>query len=202
MANNNNLQIIESLVREVKTAIEGRGGSGSQDGKIISKLNQALSLLQGLDTWSGNIDTTLEGLGGDVDALEESVGTLENDVDTLEETVGGIQQSMYKGIPIVNPTVTSDAVTIQPNVWNVLTSAIADLTVTKGTDATDVVSEYMIKFVIDSNYDADDNQIAFSGWTNLTWAGGDVPTWAAGNTYEISIVDNIAVYTEIESAAS
>lgn len=183
MANNNNLQIIESLVREVKTAIEGRGGSGSQDGKIISKLNQALSLLQGLDTWSGNIDTTLESLGGDVD--------------TLEETVGGIQQNMYKGIPVVNPTVTSDAVTIQPNEWNVLTSAIADLTVTKGTDATGVVSEYMIKFTIDSAYDSSTDQITFGEW-GLTWAGGDAPTWTAGNTYEISIIDNVAVFTELE----
>ena len=190
---NSNIQVIESLVREIKTAIEGRGGGGSADAQILSKLNQTLSLLQGLDTWSGNIDTTLESLGGDVD--------------TLEETVGGIQQNMYKGIPIVNPTVTIDEVTnkpkvtIQPNEWNVLTSDVADLTITKGTDATGgVVSEYMIKFTIDSDYDADDNQIAFDDWS-LTWAGGDAPTWTAGNTYEISIIDNVAVFTELEPAS-
>ena len=35
----------------------------------------------------------------------------------------------------------------------------------------------------------------------VKWYGGEAPTWTADNTYEISIVDNIALWAEIEPAA-
>ena len=32
----------------------------------------------------------------------------------------------------------------------------------------------------------------------LQWYGGSEPEWVKGNTYEISIVDNIALWAEFE----
>lgn len=104
------------------------------------------------------------------------------------------QEGGYNRIPVQQQTTSA---TIQPNVWNVWSSPVTSLTITKGTDATGVVSEYMMKFTIDSTYDSSTDQITFSGW-NIIWNGGDVPTWTAGNTYEISIIDNVAVFIELE----
>ena len=98
---------------------------------------------------------------------------------------------MYKGVPVVSQTTDT---TIAPNVWNVW-GEIASLTITKGTDINGVVNNYMVRFTA-----LEGATITFNGFS-LSWFGGEAPTWTEGNTYEISIVDNIALWAEIEPAA-
>jgi hypothetical protein len=31
---------------------------------------------------------------------------------------------------------------------------------------------------------------------DITWYGGEVPTWQAGKTYEVSIIDGLALWAE------
>lgn len=57
------------------------------------------------------------------------------------------------------------------------------------------VNHYYIRFT----YPEDCPGVIFQNW-EITWYGGDIPTWTAGNTYEISIVDNIALFAEFEPA--
>ena len=103
----------------------------------------------------------------------------------LLSVLNSISTNMYKGVPVVTQTTSA---TISPNVWNVWSSAVGAITITKGSDISGVVNEYMIRFVASSS-----TAITFSGWS-LTWYGGSVPTWEDGKTYEINIVDNLAIW--------
>lgn len=42
-----------------------------------------------------------------------------------------------------------------------------------------------------------DISVVFEGF-DLVWYGGYAPTWDEGTTYEISIIDNMAIYTEFK----
>lgn len=96
--------------------------------------------------------------------------------------------------PIVNHQ-TASKVTIQPNAMNVWEEEItSSVTITKGGSNTDTVNHYMIRYTA-----GDGGQIIFdTSWGSLKWYGGDKPEWVIGYTYEISIVDNIALWVEIE----
>lgn len=86
---------------------------------------------------------------------------------------------------------TESEVTIQPNVMNVW-GEVTSLNITKGTDISGIVNNYMVRFKAGEGCD-----VNFLGFT-LQWFGGNEPTWTAGNTYEISIVDDIALWAEFE----
>ena len=81
--------------------------------------------------------------------------------------------------------------TIQPNVMNVW-GEVTDLTITKdtNTEAKGIVNNYMIRFTAGVG-----TVLIFNG-ENVKWYGGEAPIWTAGKTYEISIVDNIALWAE------
>lgn len=105
-----------------------------------------------------------------------------------------IATNMYKGIPVVSQ---SENATISPNTYNVWSNVSSDLVITKGNDVSGIVNEYAMRFTLDSTWVTDTNTITFSGW-QLEWNGGSVPTWTAGHTYEISIINNIALWVDIE----
>jgi hypothetical protein len=89
------------------------------------------------------------------------------------------------------PKVTHSAdATIDPNVYNDFGSITGARTITKGEDKPNVVNIYIIRF--DAGADC---AITFNGWS-LKWAGGNAPTFTEGKTYEITIIDNLAMYVE------
>lgn len=106
--------------------------------------------------------------------------------------LNGIATSMYKGVVTIEQS--SDA-TIAPNTYNVWGGVVTALTITKGTDVDGIVNSYMVRFTA-----GEGATITFNGF-ELNWYGGSVPEWVAGNTYEINIVDNIALWAEIEPQA-
>lgn len=59
-----------------------------------------------------------------------------------------------------------------------------------------ISNHYMLRFT----YPEDCPGVIFSDWP-LTWYGGSAPEWVVGNTYEISILDNIALFAELEPNA-
>lgn len=104
--------------------------------------------------------------------------------------LNGVAASMYKGVPIVSQT--GDA-TIAPNVLNVW-GEVTSLNITKGNDIDGITNLYIIRFVAGENL-----QVSFTGF-DLLWYGGSVPTWRASSTYEINIVDNLALWAEFTPA--
>lgn len=126
--------------------------------------------------------------------IGKTIGVLEDGkvVEYWWQPVDGKYKFVKKvdiGTPIVNQT--ESEVTIQPNVMNVW-GTITNLNIKKGTDTKGIVNNYMIRFTA-----GNETIVIFSG-EEVKWYGGEVPTWIAGNTYEISIVDNIALWAEFE----
>ena len=115
----------------------------------------------------------------------------------LEILLQSIITTMYKGVPIVSQS--GDA-TISPNTWNIWQSVATNLTITKGNDISGIVNEYIIRLTLGSSWVKGTNTITFNGFA-LEWNGGSAPTWTAGHIYEISIVDNIALWADITPAS-
>lgn len=172
-----------------------KGVSGSEEGSEIvvdSELsltstnpiqNQAVanalgnkadsSTVSGIDTRVGTLETTI------TSKAEQSA------VELLQTAVGS------KADKVTKQEVDGDQ-TISPNTMYVWGSVVA-LTITKGTDIAGIVNNYMIRFTAGEGC-----TVTFGGF-ELDWFGGEAPTWTAGNTYEISIVDNIALWAEFEA---
>ena len=104
-----------------------------------------------------------------------------------------------KADKVVVVTQTTSA-TIAPNTYNIWSSVSSDLTITKGNDISGIVNEYIIRLTLDSSWVKGTNTITFNGFA-LKWNGGSVPTWTAGHIYEISIIDNIALWADITPAS-
>ena len=83
---------------------------------------------------------------------------------------------------------TGDA-TIAPNTYNKW-GEVSTLTVTKGAEIPSVVNIYIVR--IDAGTGC---SVTFNGWS-LRWVGGNVPTLTEGKTYEITIIDNLAMFVE------
>lgn len=80
--------------------------------------------------------------------------------------------------------------TIEPNVYNDFGTIEGTRTITKGTDKPNVVNIYIIRF------DAgDDCAVKLEGWS-CKWIGGSEPALTEGKTYEITIIDNLAMFVE------
>lgn len=127
-------------------------------------------------------------LGGSVD-LTDIAKQGENQEATnsaILSALNSVATSMYKGVPIVSQT--GDA-TIAPNVLNVW-GEVTSLNITKGNDIEGITNLYLIRFVAGEAL-----QVSFTGF-DLLWYGGSVPTWNAGSTYEINIIDNLALWAE------
>ena len=78
--------------------------------------------------------------------------------------------------------------TILPNVYNVFGTVTGEITITKGKEKSNVVNNYIIRFIA-----GDERSIVFNGW-ELVWAGNNIPTFEVGKIYEIQIIDNLAIY--------
>lgn len=86
-------------------------------------------------------------------------------------------------------TYSADA-TIEPNVYNDFGTIDGTRTITKGTEKPYVVNIYIIRFTAGAGC-----AIELNGWS-CKWAGGNVPAYTEGKVYEISIIDDLAMYVE------
>lgn len=80
--------------------------------------------------------------------------------------------------------------TIEPNVYNDFGTIAGTRTITKETDKPNVVNIYIIRFDAGAGC-----TVTLNGWS-LKWVGGNAPTFTEGKTYEITIIDNLAMYVE------
>lgn len=89
------------------------------------------------------------------------------------------------------PKITYDTdATIEPNVYNDFGTIAGTRTITKGIDKPNVVNIYIIRFTAGTGC-----AIELYGWS-CKWAGGNEPAYTEGNIYEITIIDNLAMYVE------
>ncbi len=88
--------------------------------------------------------------------------------------------------------------TINPNEYNILNNLDYNVVINKGDEIDpSVVSMYIVKLTITTGL-MELPSIEFNGWENLKWYTGAAPKYVAGGTYEISIIDSVALWTEVQ----
>ena len=77
---------------------------------------------------------------------------------------------------------------MDPNTYYISSSPLSSLTITlnEPIDNT-IINEYLIEFTVNSGA-----TINFP--SNLKWANGEIPVFENGNTYQVSIVNNLAIF--------
>ena len=116
--------------------------------------------------------------------LREQKKTSEQIIDTIASNAG---------IPTIRIPSTTSAQELIPNVIYIFTERSGDLTLTLGTPVIGKANQYHL-FLTTENSET----IPTITWPNyLQWAGGNEPTIDAGKTYEVDILNNVAVFMEI-----
>lgn len=132
--------------------------------------------------------------GGAAITIDSALSSTSTNPVQNKVVTGAIEQLKTK---IVNQT--ASEVTIQPNVMNVWTVPVSNLKVIKGDNIEGIVNNYMIRFTVAVEGTPD---IRFDwGKEEIQWYGGNEIEFVNGNTYEISIVNNIALWAEFEPKA-
>lgn len=93
--------------------------------------------------------------------------------------------------PLVEQTATT--ATIHPNCLNKWTDAVQNLNITLAAGESNVANEYMLEFTVSGENFA----LTCSG---LRWVNGETPDWEDGYTYQVSIVNGLAVAAGWEAA--
>lgn len=91
-------------------------------------------------------------------------------------------------------TSTSSRMTLSPNIYYRNTStSLSTLTITLGSVAnSNIINEYFVEFTTSSS------GTTISLPSTIKWANGEVPTFEASTTYQISIVNNLGVVTKFK----
>ena len=80
---------------------------------------------------------------------------------------------------------------ISPNkYYKFANTAITSLTISLASEVSGIVNEYMFEFI------ASDTPTTLTLPENISWIGGTAPTIKVGKTYQVSIINNLAVYGE------
>lgn len=186
---NTNIDVIRNIVKEeVKTKQDNTDNNlTTTDKTIVGAVNEVQSKLS--ETTRG-----LEIVEGDTATLKTEVAELQEDLSGKQDASAAQEMFEELAAKTTTPIVVHDSnvVTIQPNVMNVWEKEVTSLNITRGRYISGIVNNYMVRFKAGEGCD-----VNFFGFT-LQWYSGDEPTWTTGNTYEISIVDDIALWAEFE----
>ena len=123
----------------------------------------------------------------------EVKNVVNNNADELaaaNEAIEALQRVAFASV--VSQTELSLA--INPNVLNVWLSAISSLSVTFYAGKGGRPNEYMLEFTVSGD------SFTLTLPNNVRWA--IEPEWQDGYTYQVSILDNLAIYAGWEAAAS
>lgn len=92
--------------------------------------------------------------------------------------------------PIVEQTETD--ITINPNVMNIWSTAVASLQVTFAAGTAGRVAHYMMQFMVGDSF-----TLALP--SGIRWMNDDEPEWVTGSTYQVSIESGLAIFAEFPS---
>lgn len=92
-----------------------------------------------------------------------------------------------KVVAQANAGTSSSPISIRPNCLNRWSSSVASLYVSLAQGTSGVVSEYMLEFTVTG----DSFALHLPG--SVRWLDGDVPEWESGSTYQVSILNNMAI---------
>lgn len=87
---------------------------------------------------------------------------------------------------------TETDVTINPNVMNVWSTAVASLQVAFAAGTAGRVAHYMMQFTVGDGF-----TLALP--SGIRWMNDDEPEWVAGSTYQVSVENSLAIFAEFPS---
>lgn len=92
--------------------------------------------------------------------------------------------------PIVEQTEAD--ITINPNVMNIWSTAVASLQVAFAAGTAGRVAHYMMQFTAGDNF-----TLALP--SGIRWMNDDEPEWVTGSTYQVSVENSLAIFAEFPS---
>ena len=170
------------------------------DGRTVEEAVSGMS--------SGSIDTSnlatkdelaqKQDIVYDIDTIRTNAANYKGTVTSV--TVNNISKTPSSGVVdlgYVNKkliTSTASSMTLSPNIYyrNTNTS-LSTLTITLGSVSnSNIINEYFVEFTTSSS------GTAISLPSTIKWANGEIPTFEASTTYQISIVNNLGAVTEFK----
>lgn len=178
------------LTADGATATILQNGVETTESYPISKENiKTVSLTAILDA-VGNIKLDKSDLAKQGDNAEATNSA-------ILDVLGGIATTMYKGVPVVHlyPESMNEQYTMHPNQYTIIHEATVSTNIVlhKGAETEGVVNHYMVR--VENNNDII-NSITFNGFS-LKWLGGVAPDLGEKGTFEISIINDLALYTKV-----
>lgn len=125
----------------------------------------------------------------EVTALASSVTSVSQSVTSLSQAITDIREN--SGAAVVQQT--QQTASISPNVLNVWGS-VTQLTITLTAGSNGIANEYMMEFTVSGD------NFSLTLPSNVRWA--EEPEWESGYTYQVSIVNRLAIYAGWEAASS
>ena len=144
----------------------------------------AVSKIEYVNKRSGDMWTS-----NNANEVKNVVNNNAEELTTVKSAVVTLQSQAFASV--VNQTALS--VAVNPNVLNVWSSAISSLAVTFNAGSSGRPNEYMLEFTVSGENFA----LTCSG---LRWVNGETPDWEDGYTYQVSIVNGLAVAAGWEAA--
>jgi len=161
---------------------------------IYNAITDSTNGLSAIKTETTAAKTAAQGITGyaldSTVAKEATLGDVAAALDYIE--AGGLPSLLNVGIPTMTIPATTAAQELVPNTMYIFAERSAALTLTLGTPVVGVANEYHFFLITDSN-----TAPTITWPTGISWYGGNAPTIAAGKTYEVSILNNVAVYFEV-----
>lgn len=121
---------------------------------------------------------------GEVNEIKQVVNNNADELTAIQAAIVAIDTN--RQTPVTAQTQTT--VTILPNVLNKWESGVAALNITLGTGTAGVVNEYMMEFTVAVTGSA---VFALTLPSSVRWL--EEPEWENGTTYQVSIVNNLAI---------
>lgn len=140
--------------------------------------------------YKGGYDGTFEALLSEVEARKAAINETKSEIrEELSTAIENERQYVDGQIGTVNAvTVTgsSSSYTIKPSILYKWDTVEHPLTIVFDTPTEGKANEYMIEFTVGSNF-------SLTLPSDIRWINGEVPEWEEGYTYQISIMDNLAI---------
>lgn len=134
----------------------------------------------------------------DIDTIRTNAANYKGTVTSIK--IDNVSKSPSSGVVDLGyvhkqlSTSTSSTMTLSPNVYYRNTStSLSSLTITFGSVSnSNIMNEYFVEFTTRSS----GTTVSFP--SSVKWADGVTPTWDAGCTYQVSIVNNLGTWVKFK----
>lgn len=159
-----------------------------------------MTIAQQLKNLYDNLVLSINFINNEIDSKADKVTSATAGNFAGLDNTGNLTDSEYKASDFsakeeeieVDSSVSSQE--LAPNTLYIFTSRSTSLTLTLGTPITGISNEYHFFLITDST-----TAPTITWPTGISWNGGSAPTIAEDKTYEVSILNNVAAYFEVDT---